>query len=192
MFGALTGDGACDSLQPGACPDGFMEQLGERDRLLVTLPPMIMHIGYLTHRIGDELIFEEYGLSTLRYAMLRHLSGIGEPVSMKQLAESMLKSPAGMTQNIDALEERGLVRRTPSPTDRRVNLIEVTKDGFELLERVNRHYIEKVREFMEPMSDEHLKTMSTLLFQFMMRSLDLLGLEFDIETFRKTHGIPHS
>ncbi|MBZ0264923.1 MarR family transcriptional regulator [bacterium] len=187
MFGFSADGGGNEGLTP--CPDEFIEGLDKRDKMLVTIPPLIMHIGYLTQRIGDDLIFGEYGLNVLRYSILRHLSALGVGVSMKQLGDSMMKSAAGMTQNIDNLEEKELVRRVPDPKDRRVNLIEITDEGFALLTKVNEHYIKRVRSMMQNMDDDQLNQMYNMLFAFMETELKILDVPFDSATFLKTHGI---
>ncbi len=187
MFGfgyGGSGDGVCP-----VCEDSFIKGLSERDKMLVTLAPMIMHIGELTRRIGDTKIFDRFDLNTLRYAILRHLDAIGKPVSMKVLSESMVKSPAGITQNIDFLEKRGFVNRVPSQEDRRVNLIEMTPEGSEILEQANKFYIEKVRELMKDLPDDKLQIMYNMLHLYMVKTIQILELPFDFKEFLMAHGI---
>lgn len=51
-------------------------------------------------------------------------SGMAAPLRQVDLTRSMQMSPAGLSQVIDVLEERGLVRRAPHATDRRAYGIE--------------------------------------------------------------------
>ena len=48
-------------------------------------------------------------------------------------AQEQVRAPS-MTRLVDHLEARGLVRRSPSPTDRRACLLGLTEQGMELLE----------------------------------------------------------
>jgi DNA-binding MarR family transcriptional regulator len=52
---------------------------------------------------------------------------------MNQLSAALGVVPRTVTTIIDSLEQEGLVARLPDPTDRRVTLIELTKDGLSQL-----------------------------------------------------------
>ena len=53
------------------------------------------------------------------------------------LAEELRIAPRSATEVADALEERGLVRRSPDPTDRRATTLTLTDAGRDLLARVD-------------------------------------------------------
>lgn len=55
-----------------------------------------------------------------------------------ELAEHEKVQPPSMTRVIAVLEERGLVRRSPHPTDRRQVILTVTDEGHALVQRVRR------------------------------------------------------
>jgi DNA-binding MarR family transcriptional regulator len=55
-----------------------------------------------------------------------------------ELAEHEKVQPPSMTRVIAVLEERGLVLRTPHPTDRRQAILTVTEEGRALVQRVRR------------------------------------------------------
>ncbi len=58
------------------------------------------------------------------------------PVPMNQIASLLKCEPSNITGLVDRLAARGLVTREPSPTDRRVKLITVTREGAELSAKV--------------------------------------------------------
>src|SRR3990170_2708550 len=70
----------------------------------------------------------EHGMTQGEGDVLLTLRRAGAPyrLSPSRLAESLLVSSGGMTNRLDRLEERGLVRRTPDPADRRGLQIELT------------------------------------------------------------------
>ena len=74
-----------------------------------------------------QLSFEEWGL-------LGHLKLGGPPYASTpgKLAEKQDLSSGAMTNRLDRLEEAGLVRRRPDPTDRRSLQVELTDKGHEL------------------------------------------------------------
>jgi len=56
-------------------------------------------------------------------------------VSQAQLSQALGVAAPNMTGILRKLEERGLIAREPSPTDRRVQHIVLTKEGHKLVER---------------------------------------------------------
>ena len=59
-----------------------------------------------------------------------------EKVTQQQLCDLTRKDKPSMTRLIDNLEKNHLVFRYPHSTDRRVNLIHLTKEGIDLREKV--------------------------------------------------------
>jgi DNA-binding MarR family transcriptional regulator len=72
-----------------------------------------------------------HGLQDFEYETLHVLGGHGpdQPAGPTELATQTKTSPAAMTGRLDALEQRGFVRRRPSPTDRRKVIVELTEAG---------------------------------------------------------------
>jgi DNA-binding MarR family transcriptional regulator len=58
-----------------------------------------------------------------------HLIEPGRPMPMGQLAETLACDASNVTGLVDRLESRGLVRRQPSPADRRVKVLALTARG---------------------------------------------------------------
>jgi DNA-binding MarR family transcriptional regulator len=61
-----------------------------------------------------------------------HLIEPGRPMPMGQLAETLACHASNVTGLVDRLESRGLVRRGPSASDRRVKVLELTSTGSRL------------------------------------------------------------
>lgn len=57
------------------------------------------------------------------------------PLSLGELAACERVQPPTVTAAVGRLEERGLVKRTPDPADRRVARVEITRSGRNLLAR---------------------------------------------------------
>jgi MarR family 2-MHQ and catechol resistance regulon transcriptional repressor len=57
------------------------------------------------------------------------------PTSINALGEKMSLASGSSTAAIDRLERRGLVNRTPSATDRRIKIVELTKEGKQLIQK---------------------------------------------------------
>lgn len=71
----------------------------------------------------------EFGLTLAQGNALRDL---GEPLTTRELADKLVCEPSNATFVVDKLENAGLVRREPHPTDRRVRYIVLTPAGVDL------------------------------------------------------------
>lgn len=84
-------------------------------------------------------VLRPYGVSLIENSCLICLAmseGHRQPLS--RIAERLLIGPGRCNYLINNLEERGLVRREPHPSDGRVTLAVATEAGLELVERANR------------------------------------------------------
>ena len=80
----------------------------------------------------------ELNLTVTKLLTLRHLEQAAEPVSLGRIAQCMTFAKSNATQLIDHLEDAGLVRRVPSPDDRRCIQVELTDKGRRELESGSR------------------------------------------------------
>jgi DNA-binding MarR family transcriptional regulator len=72
-------------------------------------------------------VSEALGLSFARVRALRRLAA--QPQTLRALADMLVADPPYVTLIVDDLEQRGLVRRTPHPEDRRAKLVQLTAAG---------------------------------------------------------------
>lgn len=80
-------------------------------------------------------VADAVGLSFSRTRAVRRVAR--EPMTMGQLADLLGVDRPNLTAVVDDLERRGLVQRTPHPTDRRAKLVEATPEGHDLARRAN-------------------------------------------------------
>lgn len=93
-------------------------------------------------RIGKHLdrarahAFERSGLASWEFDVLAVLRRSGEPFrqSPKQLVKATMVSSGTMTNRIDRMEQRELVRRLTDPNDGRGVLVEMTSQGQTLVD----------------------------------------------------------
>jgi len=60
---------------------------------------------------------------------LSTLADADGPLPPNQIAERMILTRATVTGLVDSLERRGYVTREPHPSDRRMHLVQITRDG---------------------------------------------------------------
>ncbi|MFB7516863.1 MarR family winged helix-turn-helix transcriptional regulator [Streptomyces sp. NPDC056144] len=71
----------------------------------------------------------DFDLERHEFDTLHKLAGRGGSAAPSELAEDLDLAPASVSGRLDALERRGFVRRTPSTTDRRRVVVELTEAG---------------------------------------------------------------
>jgi DNA-binding MarR family transcriptional regulator len=81
------------------------------------------------------VLAEECGMTPAITKALVHLSP-AHPTPMRELAGALRCDNSYVTTVVDGLEERGMARRMPHPTDRRIKVIELTEQGAALASRV--------------------------------------------------------
>ena len=89
-----------------------------------------MSLMRLTRRLRAER--PDQGLSLTHLAVLGTLDRHG-PMTLGELAAMEKVQPPSMTRTAGSLEERGLVERLPSPTDKRQVLVQISREGRCLL-----------------------------------------------------------
>ena len=86
-----------------------------------------------------EAALKPHGLTFAAYEALRLLAFTRSgALPMGKMGDRLMVHPASVTNVIGRLEQRGLVRRRPSPDDRRIVLAEITAAGRELAEEATR------------------------------------------------------
>lgn len=118
---------------------------------------LIGRLDRIVRRALDERL-REFGLTALGYTALTVLEA-RPGLSNAQLARRSFMTPQGMNQVIDALVDKGLVRRVPSAHNRRIRCIELTERGAWVVEqcseRVN-DYEQSLLETIDPHDREQL------------------------------------
>lgn len=84
------------------------------------------------------------------------------PAAMRALATILTCDASNMTGIVDRLEKRDLVRREPSPTDRRVKNVVLTDEGRRVID-VIRAKMDTTRAGLARLSEEERDTLYTLL-----------------------------
>jgi len=106
-----------------------------------------------------------FDLQPFEYDTLHTLAGLGPPhqAGPTELARATKTSSATMTARVDALAERGFVRRLPSTSDRRKVVVELTDAGYHAW-----------RGAIDGMGDEETRLMNALTPHQRRQLADLL------------------
>ncbi|EFU79734.1 MarR family winged helix-turn-helix transcriptional regulator [Mobiluncus curtisii] len=109
--------------------------------------------------------FSSVDLEPWAFDVLSALRRAGEPFSLTPgvLMQQSLVSSGTMTNRIDRLEERGLVRRCAHPEDRRAILVELTEDGKKHADAAITKLMATERDWLGDLSDADVNELARLL-----------------------------
>ena len=107
--------------------------------------------------------FAPLGVTPAQGRMLRTVAHSPQPPRMADLAARLGVVPRQVTSLVDALEERGLVRRAPDTANRRVIRIELTERGSLALTALRRARRSAAEELLAPLTPGQRDELSQLL-----------------------------
>lgn len=119
----------------------------------------------------QEEVFGRYGLNRGEVGVLSALRIAGPPhqLSPTRLFKGLMLSSAGMTSRLDRLEERGLVRRSSDPNDRRGVLVDLTSEGRELVDTVVAVNTNEEKELVGGLTSAEFGSLAALLQKLLSR-----------------------
>lgn len=129
----------------GERPDLDLDTMAQVARLLAVA-------GLVERRIAA--MASEQGMTPGEGDVLFTLRRAGAPfrLSPSRLSGSLLISSGAMTNRLDRLEERGLVRRIPNPDDRRSLEIELTPKARRLVDDLVGEHVAREQQMLEPLT----------------------------------------
>lgn len=111
-------------------------ELSPRDGRIVGTPAR--SVGFTLSSLGHAIAREFRGemkivkLEPREFALLRAIAP-AEGISQQALAERLQTQPSRVVTMVDALEQRGLIKRRPNPGDRRARELYMTETGRNVL-----------------------------------------------------------
>ncbi|WP_417720499.1 MarR family winged helix-turn-helix transcriptional regulator [Salipiger sp.] len=129
-------------LEPGSWPDAQSPS--------VALCGEIMRLAVKIRRRAETILARHHlTLSEFECLVALRLSPDGAAITPTELYERILISSGGLTKVMSHLQDRGLILRVPSPTDRRSRMLELTEEGAALVLRAMRAIREDHDSLME-------------------------------------------
>lgn len=125
--------------------------------------------GRLSHLFKRWMDRQTEGNKELNGPRLRLLALVvaHKTVTMSAAAILLDVTPRAITRLVDGLEEDGLVKRTPSETDKRVIEVSVTEAGRAQIEALMPQHMIQVNELFSVLTPEELQTYIQLNFKLM-------------------------
>src|SRR3954453_12586515 len=119
--------------------------------LLASTAFLLARVGYgIKMRVIQE--FEQAGFTILQYGVLA-LLGEGATETQSKIADVLDYDRSQLVNELDGLEERGLIERRRDPQDRRRHMVSITSDGKRQLARL-RTVVKRIEDgFLEPLDE---------------------------------------
>lgn len=155
----------------GREPDGIDRMIDAWRRALPGLDPSPLGL------VGRVIVLAQHLEKSVNAALARHGLALGQfdilatlrrhgpkgGLAPGQLLENVMLSSGGMTARLTRLEQDGLIRRLPDPTDRRGVVVELTPKGRKLIEAAAATRFAEATESLPPLSGPERGALAELL-----------------------------
>ena len=139
----------------------------ERPDLDVSPLHVLSRVSRVARRLEQDraVAFAAYGLESWEFDVLSALRRAGTPYELSpgQLAEETLVTSGTMTNRIDRLQAKGLVRRSPSRRDRRGVIVTLTTQGREHVDGAMIGLLAHEKDLLRGLNDADRAQLATLL-----------------------------
>lgn len=144
----------------------------ERPDLDVRPLEVLSRVTRLAHHVdrARRRAFAKHALELWEFDVLAALRRAGSPyvLSPGQLLAQTLVTSGTMTNRLDRLEQRGLVRRTRAEHDRRGVQVRLSSRGKERVDRAIADLIEREHALLAAISERQQESLAGLLRQLLM------------------------
>jgi DNA-binding MarR family transcriptional regulator len=104
-----------------------------------------------------------FDITLPRFDVLAQLDRSPEGMTLGELSQRMMVSNGNITGLVDRLVEQRLLRRRPSPTDRRAQIVSLTPQGRRFFRTMARANAQWVGEIFAGLSSQEIATLMPLL-----------------------------
>ncbi|MDW7550683.1 MarR family winged helix-turn-helix transcriptional regulator [Pseudoalteromonas peptidolytica] len=148
--------------------DRVQEQWAREKPHLETTPMAIMGrlVRIAKHMEAEvEKLHKRYGLNLGEFDVLATLRRSGEPFRLtpSELFKTMLLTSGAMTNRLDKLAAKGLIKREHCKEDRRSVTVELTAEGVSLIEKLIEPHIALQAQLVQELEPEQRVLLNELL-----------------------------
>lgn len=109
-----------------------------------------------------EPLYVDAPLSSAELDVCIRLRHDTNPTIARHLADQMRHSRAAISKTLTRLEARGLVRREPSPNDRRAALIRLTTEGEAVVDKLFPRQLAREAELLDDLGKDRARVVDAL------------------------------
>lgn len=123
----------------------------------------LLGVSRMTENHLREYLRVNHGTTLPRFDVMAALYRRREAITMGELSRMLLVSNGNATTVVDRLEADGLLRRTPSETDRRTVHVALTEEGVRRFERLAADHERELDHLFADLSGEDLERLTEIL-----------------------------
>ncbi|WP_234495824.1 MarR family winged helix-turn-helix transcriptional regulator [Vibrio maritimus] len=142
----------------------WAKQKPELDTDPMAMMGRLMRIAkYMETKVAD--LHKKYDLKLGEFDVLATLRRSGKPYRLtpSELIDTMMLTSGAMTNRLDKLETKGLILREHSKEDRRSVTVQLTKDGFILIDKLIEEHADVQKSLVKSMTSAQKKQANQLL-----------------------------
>ena len=158
--------------RPADAVDEILEQW-RRERPDLDVSPMgvigrLKRCAALVQRKLDDT-FAEFGMTAWEFDVLATLRRSGAPYRLAPttLFSALMITSGTMTHRLQRLEASGLVVRIPNLEDARSMLVQLTDEGFDLIDRAVKAHVANEKKILAPLKPAQLHMLDMQLAQLL-------------------------
>lgn len=107
-------------------------------------------------------ILDKEDITSQQFNILRILRGAGKPLSTLQIRQRMLDKMSDTSRIVDRLLIKGLVKKAPCSTDKRLVDVSISEKGKKLLEKLDKFETE-IDDILSNLSESEIKALNNIL-----------------------------
>ena len=121
-------------------------------------------------RFWIDAVFEKHGLDTGEFDVLASLQRIGAPYALQptELNRSLMITSGGLTDRLNRLTKKGLVRRVDDPVDRRSLIVALTPLGLRTIRAAYEEDMRVEAELLAPLAPDERTSLAALLAKILV------------------------
>ena len=106
---------------------------------------------------------DSFGVTLPRFDLMAQLDRAPNGMTLGELSRRMMVSNGNVTGLVDRLAAQGLIKRRPSPTDRRAQLVSLTPEGRRVFRAMARSNAGWTADLFADLSPDEIETLMHLL-----------------------------
>lgn len=129
----------------------------------------VLQNTYLALQRRSDGFISSFDLTRPQFEVISAL-GNTNGLTLKELSHQVPVTKGTLTGVINRLEERGLVERSPSDSDRRSTVANLTPEGESLHEEVFSGHVSYVKQYLDSLTSEEREELTRLLMRIQVAS----------------------
>lgn len=144
--------------------------MNREEESLRALTVILRASGTITQMVKKDM--NSYGVNPTEFMVLELLYNKG-PQAIQVIGNKVLLASSSITYVIDQLEKKKFVTRKKNEKDRRVTLVSLTTEGYQLMGKIFPQHSSVIENLFEDLTDDELVKLGDSLKKIGYRAIEL-------------------